>query len=783
MNKLVITFAIAAACSILAQENAARPALGFRGAGEIKTASGPAQTGWNAAGRAASSWKLESHVFSVRYDAQPYLGNGYIGIRIPAAGHGYVGSMGPTGWPLFTERLTTSLVAGFFGYDAGLEPLADLPNWSYLSFSTPDATYSAATATNTTVDEYVQSLDLHDAVITTSGVWKAPRGERTRFRYRIFADRVRPHIAVVELTLTPSWTGNAIISSKIDGTAARRTHPVASGYDGKARTTYVTVEAWGTALRATEATLVNYSSKVQLESAGAAPADFAQSAGEDLRISVRAGETYRFTKYIAIYTSRDSADPQEEALSAVGAAATLGREALFSEHAEAWHRLWEGEIEIVGDPLLQRIVRANEYALWSSASAQFAYSIAPCGLSSDNYAGWTFWDADMWMFPALLAQHPELARSIVDYRFLTLPGAKSNAAAARESGARYPVLYPWTSARAGLSRECNHGSCDPQAHLQGDIGLAQWQYYLATGDRTWLRDHGWPVLQATAEFWTARATPSAHGGYSVLEVQAPDEYHDHVNNDAFTNAIGARNLRAAAAAAGIADAGDVPTGQWSRIAEALERSLPYDSAHRRYIEFDGDTATKIKQADAVLMIYPAEISMPPEVARNTLSFNAARTDPDGPAMTDSVQAIAAMAANLPSDQADGYFVRSYAPFIREPFAQFSEARGQQAGDNAGSPAFTFLTGSGGFLQAFLYGMTGLRWRADRIHLDPYLPSRLHGVTIHALQWQGRTLDLDVRPSGARLTLKQGAPGLVEWPQGSRLIHAGESMALPVRSGK
>ena len=130
-------------------------------------------------------------------------------------------------------------------------------------------------------------------------------------------------------------------------------------------------------------------------------------------------------------------------------------------------------------------VRSSEYGLLTSLRPGLADSIAPTGLTSDNYAGLVFWDAETWMFPGVLAFHPRLARSIVDYRYRTRAAARANA---RRLG--YPGLfYPWESGSTGdLATECQSWQpphCLTQIHLQSDIALAVWQYYQATGDTAW----------------------------------------------------------------------------------------------------------------------------------------------------------------------------------------------------------------------------------------------------------------------------------------------------------
>ena len=175
-----------------------------------------------------------------------------------------------------------------------------------------------------------------------------------------------------------------------------------------------------------------------------------------------------------------------------------------------------------------------------------------------------------------------------------------------------------------------------------------------------------------------------------------------------------------------------------------------------FLQYDGYQGTQIKQADTVLLIYPLEWPMSTQVAANTLDYYAPRTDPDGPAMTDAIHAVDAAQIGEPGCATHTYLMRSIRPFVRDPFAQFTEARGDKAGAQdplAGSPAYNFLTGSGGFSQVFTFGLTGLRWREDRVHLDPMLPPQLSGgVTLKGLHWRGRTFDIEIGASTTTVTL-------------------------------
>ena len=207
-----------------------------------------------------------------------------------------------------------------------------------------------------------------------------------------------------------------------------------------------------------------------------------------------------------------------------------------------WQQFWsDSDIEIDGDPDAQQATRAEIFYLAGSASP--TASIPPFGLSSNGYRGHIFWDAETWMLPALIVQHPDLARGIILYRFQRLKQAEANARAARLPGAQ----YPWESADSG--REEAPSEFAQERHITADVGLAAWQYYLWSGDKQYLISEAWPILEACANYWAGRATKGGDGKYHILSVIGPDETSGVVDDDAWTNSAAAQCLRDAASAA------------------------------------------------------------------------------------------------------------------------------------------------------------------------------------------------------------------------------------------
>jgi trehalose/maltose hydrolase-like predicted phosphorylase len=408
--------------------------------------------------------------------------------------------------------------------------------------------------------------------------------------------------------------------------------------------------------------------------------------------------------------------------------------ALRSQQA-AWKRIWnDADIQIDGDPEAQQLVHKLMFDLLQSTRPGEQDSVPPESLSGDFYKGHIFWDAEVWMFPALLAQHPDFARAILEYRFRHLEQARAIARAEGCAGAD----FPWESAASG--NDVAPADFQKERHVTADVGWAYWQYWLATGDRSWLIQRGWPVMSAVADYWASRAKRGADGAYHIDGVVGPDENAGVVNDNTYTNAMARNCLNAATAAAQIL--GEPARPNWATVAAKL--ALPFDHAHGRYLTRADDNGRQTKQADGELTIYPAAAPMDPKTEAATFDYNAARPIKNGPAMTNSIHAL--IAARLGrAAEAEQDFRDSYRPFVRGPFLLFSEKRTLDR--------CVFTTGAGGVLQAVIYGFGGLDFsRPDGIVAGkPSLPAGWRRLTITGIRRGGKRYTLTVTPDARRLT--------------------------------
>jgi trehalose/maltose hydrolase-like predicted phosphorylase len=367
------------------------------------------------------------------------------------------------------------------------------------------------------------------------------------------------------------------------------------------------------------------------------------------------------------------------------------------------------------------------------------------GLSSGGYYGHVFWDSDTWMFPALLVTHPDVAHSLVAFRRRTLDAARANARANGFRGA----MYPWEADERGVETTPHFAvqNAKMEIHVNGDVALAQWQYYLATGDSAWLARDGYPVIRETANFWVSRVRRDATGDrYHIDSVVSVHEGLIGVSDDAYTNAVARKNLEIAVAAS--SRIGEAPDPRWADVAARLH--MPYDSASEYYRTYEGAPDSTLG-AVTPLLSYPLGVPMSERAKRAQLHQAVRRLLADGPGAMMGSTLLSVDAAEL-GDRAllDSLLPHSYQGHLRGPFLMLSET--------PTNDAVNFVTGAGGFLQQVIYGYTGLRLGETGLEpaFAPLLPSRITRLTLRNVFNRGRRYDIVVDSSGRRILPHTGS---------------------------
>ncbi len=429
---------------------------------------------------------------------------------------------------------------------------------------------------------------------------------------------------------------------------------------------------------------------------------------------IKAGETYRFSIAGSSITSAHHDDPLNEAERSAIFAKLEGRERLLSFHKKAWDELWTSDIKVEGDDQAQQDIHSMLYHLYSFTREGTALSPSPMGLSGLGYNGHVFWDTELWMYPAILVLHPELAKSMIEYRYQRLEAAKRNAFSKGYKGA----MYPWESAETGVEETPVWALSGPfEHHITACVAIATWNYYCVTQDKNWLKEKGWPILSATADFWASRVERNGPGHYDIKNVVAADEWAENVDNNAFTNAAAKANLKFATEAAKII--GLTPNADWMNVAMNIPVLKFPDGVTREHATYNGEG---IKQADVNLLSYPLKEVTDPLLIRKDLEYYETRVPNEGtPAMTQAV--FTTLYARLgDADKAYHWFKDAYLPNLNPPFRVIAETKG---GTNP-----YFATGAGGVLQSVLMGFGGLEITAKGlIQVKSVLPKHWKSLTI------------------------------------------------------
>ena len=541
------------------------------------------------------------------------------------------------------------------------------------------------------VSNMKQELDMQHAAMTTIFDY----GDKASIRYTYYSLRQLPFTVLMDVAITARKNINITAASVIEAPDALKE---VQNYYNEIDRPHVTISLLTSTAKSPTGKLQLCASTSFLfnEEHGKEPRVIHEMWDNNMHLMkfskvMTAGQTYKYGVTGSSITSAHHADPLNEAERLTIFAKLEGRDRLIQFHNKAWDELWKSDIQIEGDAQAQQDVHSMLYHLYSFSRAGTALSPSPMGLSGLGYNGHVFWDTDLWMFPAMLLMHPEIARSMVEYRFERLENARKNAFSHGYKGA----MFPWESADSGVEETPVWALSGPfEHHISADVANAAWSYYCVTQDKQWLREKGWPLLQATADFWASRVERNGAGHYDIKNVVAADEWAENIDNNAFTNAAAKANLMNATAAAQIL--GLQADSDWVNVANNIPILKMANGVTQEHAQYKGEG---IKQADVNLLAYPLKTITDPAQIKKDLEYYETRVPNEGtPAMTQGVFAL--LYARLGDGQkAYKWFKEAYEPNLNPPFRVIAETKG---GTNP-----YFATGAGGIIQAMLMGFGGL----------------------------------------------------------------------------
>jgi trehalose/maltose hydrolase-like predicted phosphorylase len=645
--------------------------------------------------------------------------------------------------------------------------------------------------------EHRRILDVQRGILWREWKHRDPNGRITRvtaFRFASLADR---HLLVHSVVLSPeNYSGDVRLETTIELPPNVLSSPPPD--DWKTRRSAIRPNILPLALRSpgTDITVafgVASQLVTQGHDAGRREIELDERRiTERFQLEVEIGSGYRLDRLISIYTSRETEQPIPEAVSHVNRVLSAGIGSAVEMHSKEWEERWRrADIEVDGDDNLQHALRFAEYHLISAANPEDNnVSIGARALTGESYKGHVFWDTEIYMVPFYTFTNPACARALLMYRYSTLDAARAKA---RQNGYR-GAMYPWESADTGEETTPRYVIApggeviqvlngDLEIHITGDVAYAVWQYWQVTGDDQFFVEAGAEIMLETARMWASRGTVESDGLYHIRHVIGPDEYHENVDDSAFTNIMAAWNLRRGVETA------QVMQQRWPREWSVLRSRLQIDDSeietwsHTADIMYTGfDPKTKlfeqfqgyfqkepidllsyeprntamdvilgheriqqtnvVKQADVVMAIYLLWDEFPADVREANFRYYEPRTG-HGSSLSPSIHA--ALAARFGDMELAAKYLRQSAEI--------------DLGNNMGNAAGgVHAAAIGGLWQAMVFGFAGLEARAEGLSFNPHLLPNWRSLSF-PFEWRGRKLRTSMEPGKLSVEVEEAKDAL------------------------
>lgn len=716
-------------------------------------------------------------------------------------GNGYLGTRGSLTEAYEGARPGTFLRGVFDHHDSAVPDLVKAPDWLALCV---EADGIRLDVTSASVARHRRTLDLRDGTVSRDTVFEDRQGRRTRLETVHFASGADEHLCCLRARITPeNHTAPVTVRSGIDG----------AGYNLDRRPLYsepppddpqMKWHKWAKSKHLEEIAREQFPDAIYLETrtidtgitigyaAQTRVSPVAETVVEQRykcieqvsRAQVPAGHAVTVEKLVAVYTSRDVAAASVRAAcrDEVRRHAAAGFVTCRERNEAAWQAKWaESDVTIAGDPDVTRALRFNIYHLLIAATeSDPRVSIGANALSGERYRGHAFWDSEVFMLPFFIYTQPQTARALLLYRYHTLDGARQNARDGGFRGAR----YAWESADTGVETTPKWTvdgvhriwMGEEEIHVTAAVAYGLLGYVTATGDQAFLTDYGAEILFETSRFWADRLEAAPDGRYALSRVVGPDEFHEHVDNSAYTNylvrwhlqqaaqvygSLASSHPRELASLSGRIGLGPEEVQEWLKRAEQIH--LPAWNDDHVIEQFDGYFALEtlpvahdgndmpmyppgyhhynlaginlIKQADVVMLTYLLPDEFPAEVTRANYDFYEPLTLHKS-SLSTAIHSIMGIEVGDPG-RAVQYLRR----------AAFVDLLDNQGNTQEG----IHIASAGGTWQTVVCGFGGFRVRNGQMTFKPWLPPDWTAVRFR-LKWRGRTVSVSVGHTAATFVL-------------------------------
>ncbi|MBN1595567.1 glycoside hydrolase family 65 protein [candidate division FCPU426 bacterium] len=703
-------------------------------------------------------------------------------------GNGYAGSRGVLEEHPKGAQPGTYIAALFDRLMAQVPEMVNAPNPFDLRISV-DGEKLDVTAMD--VLDHRRILDMRRAFLTRRTVYSSALKQRFSYQSLRFLSLPNKHLAVMRVYLTPldgpvsfaivSAVNTAVVNKGIVSEGDKKAFHIYE-VDKLGDVDYLCVKTLE------KETLIAYASLMQVEHRNRTYFEPHRT----FEMSVKKGETLCLTKYISVYTSQDVPAKRVKRAVVENAAKSAHKEfeALVQEHIKAWAIRWkQADISITGDADTERALRFNIYHLLIAGNEDNPDAgIGAKTLSGEGYRGHSFWDTEIFTLPYFTFNFPAVARNLLIYRHQRLPAARENAKTRGFEGA----MFPWESADTGAEVTPEwHKDLDgtikkittglQEHHITADVAYALFQYFIATGDEDFMLRHGLEMLFETARFWTSRVSwNKKRGCYEIKNIIGPDEFHENINNNAYTNGMAAWNLDIACkmyrvfrakkplAVRRIGEIIGLKTGEpeeWRRIGASISlkrkggiieafdgfhklNNLPLPEVDDYFIPGlpamparELATTQFVKQADVIMLLYLLESMFPAAEIKANYYFYERRTLHKS-SLSPSIHALTAARQN-DITHARRYLHASLMTDLKNIYGNTED------GIHAAC--------LGGTWQAVIMGFGGLRLHKGELHFIPHLPPEWKEMTF-CIRYHGSPLCIRITPAAIKLRWEKQRKG-------------------------
>jgi kojibiose phosphorylase len=470
-------------------------------------------------------------------------------------GNGYIGSRGVLEENPPGSRPGTFFAGLFDATGAQVTELINAPNPMSLQIAVGGEKLGLASMD---VLDHRRVLDMRHGALFRETLYRTVVGKReVRYQSFRFFSMANPHVSVLRIAITPmkhamTFTVTTAVDTSVTNMGlvtegAKRHFHIQhhENVNGAHFLATITLE---------KDVLISYASMVTTTRNGRPR----RQPKRTFEIHLKKNQTCILTKYFSLFTSREITPRKlrSKALHTLTQSARAGFDLLYKQHVKKWEALWHSsDIQIDGDNDLQRTVRFNIYHLLVAGNAHTPdnTSMGARCLSGEGYRGHVFWDTEVFVLPFFVHTAPSVARKFLMYRFHQLDSARENALKRGYAGA----MFPWESADTGKDetptwhkdfngKVIEIRTMHQEHHITADIARAVSYYFLATDDTEFMFQAGLEILLESARFWASRVEQDPQRrAYVINGVIGPDEFHENVNNNAFTNMMARWNLRCA----------------------------------------------------------------------------------------------------------------------------------------------------------------------------------------------------------------------------------------------